>query len=131
MARVKWSVAQAAKNWGVTHATVLRWIRSGRLPPESWEKVRETRGVVYFIREGKRPEFGDTAFAPIPFIPRKVEEVVEEAAPAEEPEAEEADEEFDYGDSDGQYEVDEGPSPEELEEIEKAEKKKPRRIVVR
>lgn len=144
--RGKWTVAQAAKEWKVTHATILRWIRSGRLPPDTVERVEETRGVVYFIKVQKRPAFGDSAFAPIPFIPRKGEEEqsVAEAAPEEQPEAEA----FDYGDDVGQYEVTEepeededipaprrrapeGPSMEELEAIEEEEQKpaKRRRIV--
>lgn len=143
MARVRWTVAEASKKWGVGHTTILRWIKSGRLPAASWEKVQETRGAVYFIRESRRPDFGEAAFAPIPYVPRKAENV--ERQPIEEqegyaPEEEEPeDSPTDTGDDEDddfdtrRYSSPDEPSLEELEaiEAEAAKPKKPRRIVMR
>ena len=149
--RGKWTVSQAAKSWNVTHSTILRWIRSGRLSPDTVEKVEETRGTVYFIKVQKKPDFSDTAFAPIPFVPRKAESSAEpsQSVVEERPEEESEPESFDYGDEGGGYEVmdedededlaprrrrpePEGPSMEELEAIEQEQQKpRKRRTIVR
>lgn len=57
---------EAAKAWNVSHTTVLRWIRSGRLVEGTDVKLEETpMGSFYVITRRDPPPLPMASYAPI------------------------------------------------------------------